>query len=90
MHLNKPSWPHSGAKILFNYRHRNEAKKAYQDAHKRIFKSVAIIQVIYAVARKLKGSHKVNLFKIFTSMDLQNGSFLKPFNKLTVRVLSDI
>ena len=30
MHLNKPSnWPHSGAKILFNYRHRNEAKKAY-------------------------------------------------------------
>ena len=29
VHLNKPSWPHSGAKILFNYRHRNEEKKAY-------------------------------------------------------------
>ena len=31
-HLNKPSWPHSGAQILFNYRNRNEAKtckKAY-------------------------------------------------------------
>ena len=33
------------------------------------------------------GSHKV---KLFTSMNLRNGSFLKPFNKLAVRVLSGI
>ena len=33
MHLKKPSLPHSGAKILFNYRHRNVAKKAYINMH---------------------------------------------------------
>ena len=49
MHLNKRFWPHSGAKILFNYRHRNEAKKVYYDAHKRIFKSVAIMKVVYSL-----------------------------------------
>ena len=34
--------------------------------------------------------HTRSIFKIFTSMNLQNGSFLKPFNKLAVRVLSGI
>ena len=28
------------------------------------------------------GSHKVNLQKTFTSMNLRNGSFLKPFKNL--------
>ena len=27
MYLNKPSWPHSGAKILFNYRHRKRLRR---------------------------------------------------------------
>ena len=31
-----------------------------------------------------------SIFKMFTSMNLRNGSFLKPFNKLAVRVLSGI
>ena len=34
--------------------------------------------------------HKRSIFKIFTSMNLRNGSVLKPYNKLAVRVLSDI
>ena len=35
-------------------------------------------------------AHTRSIFKIFTSMNLRNGSFLKPFNKLAVRVLSGI
>ena len=35
-------------------------------------------------------AHARSIFKIFTSMNLQNGSFLKPYNKLAVRVLSGI
>ena len=31
-----------------------------------------------------------SIFKIFTSMNLRNGSFLKSFNKLAVRVLLGI
>ena len=34
--------------------------------------------------------HTRSIFKIFSSMNLRNGSFLKPFNKLAVRVLSGI
>ena len=34
--------------------------------------------------------HTRSIFKMFTSMNLRNGSFLKPFNKLAVRVLSGI
>ena len=35
-------------------------------------------------------AHTRSIFKIFMSMNLRNGSFLKPFNKLAVRVLSGI
>ena len=35
-------------------------------------------------------SHKVNLQNFYRSMNLRNGSFLKPFNKFAVRVLSGI
>ena len=35
-------------------------------------------------------AHTRSIFKIFTSMNLRNGSFLKQFNKLAVRVLSGI
>ena len=35
-------------------------------------------------------AHTRSIFKIFTSMNLRNGLFLKPFNKLAVRVLSGI
>ena len=35
-------------------------------------------------------AHTKSIFKIFTLMNLRNGSFLKPFNKLAIRVLSSI
>ena len=35
-------------------------------------------------------AHTRSIFNIFTSMNLRNGSFLKPYNKLAVRVLSGI
>ena len=35
-------------------------------------------------------AHTRSIFKLFMSMYLRNGSFLKPFNKLAVRVLSGI
>ena len=35
-------------------------------------------------------AHARSIFKMFTSMNLRKGSFLKPFNKLAVRVLSGI
>ena len=35
-------------------------------------------------------AHTKSIFKILTSMNLRNGSFLKPYNKLAVRVLSGI
>ena len=35
-------------------------------------------------------AHTRSIFKMFTSMNLRNGSFLKPFNKLAVRVLSGL
>ena len=35
-------------------------------------------------------AHTRSIIKIFTSMNLRNGSFLKPFNKLAIRVLSSI
>ena len=35
-------------------------------------------------------SHKVNLQNFYRSMNLRNGSFLKTYNKLAVRVLSVI
>ena len=35
-------------------------------------------------------AHTRSIFKFFTSMNLRNGSFLKSFNKLAVRVLSGI
>ena len=34
--------------------------------------------------------HTRSIFKIVTSMNLQNGSFLKPFKKLAVRVSSGL
>ena len=33
-------------------------------------------------------AHTRSIFKIFTAMNLRNSSFLKPYNKLTVCVLS--
>ena len=36
------------------------------------------------------GFYTRSIFKMFMSMNLRNGSFLKPFNKLVVRVLSGI
>ena len=35
-------------------------------------------------------AHTRSIFNIFTLMNLQNGSFLKQYNKLPVRVLSRI
>ena len=34
--------------------------------------------------------HTRSIFKMFTSMNLRIGSFLKPYNKLAVRVLSGL
>ena len=35
-------------------------------------------------------AHTRSIFKFFTSMNLRNGSILKPFNELAVRVLSGV
>ena len=35
-------------------------------------------------------AHTRSIFKLFTSINLRNGSFFKPYNKLAVRVLSGI
>ena len=35
-------------------------------------------------------SYTKSIFKMFTSMNLRNGLFVKPYNKLAVRVLSGI
>ena len=52
--------------------------------------SSPLMMSLYVIETRLPFSINLQAGKHFTSMNLRSGSFLKPFNKLAVRVLSGI
>ena len=66
-----------------------ENSRQYKKAGKR-FRVHGAKDTLAVFDKFLPGFYTRSIFKIFTSMNLRNGLFLKPFNKLAVPVLSGI
>ena len=68
-----------------------ENSKQYKNAGKRFCVYGGKERFLFSINFVLDFTgHTGSIFKIITSMNLRNGSFLKRYNKFTVRVLSDI